>query len=93
MQRVELINTHNMKTVFLIKRAEFSNPEKVLAVCTAKKRAIEMLKSLENDPPCDHMTVFEYEDEEVYIENKHGYIANYRIEEVVMDDWADAYMV
>lgn len=52
-----------------------------------------MLKSLESDPPCDHMTVFEYEDEAVHIENRHGYIANYWLEEVVMDDWADAYWV
>ena len=82
-----------MKTTFLIKRTEGSEPAKVLAVCTTKQRAIDMLKSLENDPPCDHMTVFEYEDETVHIENKHGYIANYWLEEVVMDDWADAYWV
>ena len=82
-----------MKTTFLIKQTEGTGPAKVLAVCSTKQRAIDMLKSLENDPPCDHMTVFEYEDETVHIENKYGYIANYRIEEVVMDDWADAYWV
>ena len=82
-----------MKTTFLIKRTEGAEPAKVLAVCTTRQRAIDMLKSLENDPPCDHMTVFEYEDETAHIENRHGYVANYWIEEVVMDDWADAYWV
>ena len=59
-----------------------------------EERAIKLLKSLADEPPCDHATKCEYDGflKEMHIENKHGYIANYWLQEVVVDDWLEAYM-
>ena len=65
--------------------------KKVVAVCSTKKKAISKLKEVVSWPPCSQPTVQEYDEEleMAFIENKHGWKANYKIEEIILDEWID----
>ena len=87
-------------SLFEIIRTEFaSSPfdgtthsnSKVVAVCSTKKKAIAKLKEVAIDPPCEAVTKAEYDEAlaATYIENRYGYKAEYRIEEILLDEWID----
>lgn len=81
-----------MNTVlYLIKKIDCAHDKKVVAVCSTKKKAQSMLKELVDDPSCSQplRENFELEDEYAHIENVHGWWADYRIEEILMDEWID----
>lgn len=87
-QLFEIISTVYSTSPF---DGQVATEKKVVAVCSTKKKAIAKLKELANDPPCSQPTIQEY-DEEVemtYIENKHGWRADYKIEEIILDEWID----
>ena len=50
-----------------------------------------MLKELVENPSCSLplRENFELEDEYAHVENVHGWWADYRIEEILMDEWID----
>ena len=64
---------------------------KVVAVCSTKKKAIAKLKEIAKDPSCEAVTKAEYDEalEATYIENRYGYNAEYRIEEILLDEWIE----
>ena len=69
----------------------FEGTTKTVAVCSTKKKAIAMLKEVVGDPPFVAVIKAEYNEarETTYIENRYGYKAEYRIEEILLDEWID----
>ena len=65
--------------------------KKVIAVCSTKRKAIAKMKELVACPPCSQTTVCEYDEEleMAFIANKHGWRADYKIEEIILDEWID----
>lgn len=63
----------------------------LVAVCTAKDKAIELIKECVNDPSCSapikERCYFDEELEYCHIENIHGYHCDYDIKEVQADEY------
>ena len=87
-QLFEIIETVYVTSPF---DGHVSTEKKVVAVCSTKNKAIAKLKELANDPPCSQPTVREYDEEleMAFLENKHGWRADYKIEEIILDEWID----
>ena len=81
-----------MNTVlYLIKMIDCAHDRRVIAVCSTNKKAQSMLKELVDNPSCSQplRENFELEGGYAHVENIHGWWADYRIEEVLMDEWID----
>lgn len=67
--------------------------KQVIAVCTSRKKAVEMIKSLIEEPCCERPIMSECTyDEELelgHIQNEYGYCCDYEIIAGVTDDWLD----
>lgn len=68
-----------------------SHTTKVVAVCSTKNKAISMLKRIAGDPSCEGVIEARYDEEleMTYIKNRWGYNTEYRIEDIILDEWID----
>lgn len=77
------------KIVCVIIKHDCSNDKGIVAICTTRAKADSMLNELVEHPSCSQPVKEEcyVEDGYAHVENIHGWWADYRIEEVWLDDW------
>lgn len=79
------------RIVYVIIKHDCANDKGIVAICTTRAKADAMLKEIVEDPPCSHPIKDEcsVEDGYAHVENVHGWWADYRIEDVLLDEWID----
>lgn len=79
------------KMVYAILEHDCANDKKVVAICSTRAKAEAMLKELVQDPPCYSpiRENCECDDTYAHVENAHGWWADYRIEDIWLDEWID----
>ena len=79
------------RIVYVIIKHDCANDKSIQAICSTRAKAEAMLKELVADPPCSAPIREECECDGTYahVANKHGWWADYRIEEMWLDEWID----
>lgn len=80
-----------MTILYEIEKHDCANDRRVVAVCSTKAKAQAKLRELVETPPCSQpiRENCECDEEYAHVENKHGWWADYRITEIILDEWID----